>query len=291
MFFPSRLLLPLGLALSALPTGICAQVDRASDQKTEQETGRKDSDIVVIGKIEPLELPTQVEPGSPVRRIGGQTARDSDRMIRCAGLPDPAELSKILDNGPRHPAAKKALHRYIVSHRGCYMGYPTTPMPSSPFFGDCNPVPTDLLPEPKYAICRSTLDRGQLYERAVDKYTDVGSLIRSDTMDKAVQYRFWARAEDRKRFRYPDDYRFFAVVACMISQFPQLGAAMLDSELGSDEERLAMQRLIGGGSICVGGAKNVKVDAASFRAYTAEVMYELSLARRGGNSLIPAAED
>ena len=285
----SRVLLPLGLALC--PATLCAQEVQAPGQSTKPAADAESSDITVIGELELSELPTQVNRGSPIGRAGGLAASDSDRMIRCAGLPDAAQLSAILDNGPRHPASKKALHRYIVSHKGCYLGYPYEPTPSSPYFGDCNPVLTELqLGFAKFAICRSTLDRGQLFERAVEKYTDVGSLTRSDTMDRAVQYRFRARTEARERYRDDLDYRFFAIVACMVSQFPSLGAAMLESELGSDQEKVVMQRLIGRGSICVGGAKKVTVDAAYFRAYTAEAMYELTVARRGVTSLIPEAE-
>lgn len=44
--------------------------------------------------------------------------------------------------------------------------------------------------------------------------------------------------------------------------------------------------LIGAGSPCVGGAKEVTVDPAQFRAYTAEAVYEWAVAAKGERTLV-----
>src|SRR5690606_33459019 len=132
------------------------------------------------------DLPVQTEQAPHLAgRVSSRIGSDAARFLRCTGLPKPRDLRAILDNPPRHGAAQHALHRFIAGNQGCYVDYPWPP-PNAPAFGKCNPqgapsiygMPTGFS---DIRICRSTYDRGALYERAVETYGGSIPLTRAET--------------------------------------------------------------------------------------------------------------
>ncbi|WP_260923546.1 hypothetical protein [Novosphingobium sp. 9] len=101
-----------------------------------------------------------------------------------------------------------------------------------------------------------------------------------------MKARFDAREQQRNKRRSPYDRSYFMIAACMVQLTPKAGLDLLHSESGTPEETRARRLLIGRGTACVGGAKDVEVDPAQFRAYVAESVYSWIVAAKNKSSLI-----
>jgi hypothetical protein len=206
---------------------------------------------------------------------------ESAFFARCAHMPHrPGDLRDIVDRGPRDTIAEKALHKLIIHNTACFQDLLAfLPPAPSPYYGVCNPRTNGL--------CRTTFDRGALYERVLRTYAADYRLTRYQTFDRAARARFLAREHARNHLRFKSDLDYFETVACMVQISPEYGQALLRAVPGSAGETRARQYLIGYGNPCVGGAKTVKADAAQFRAYTAEAVYAWIVAAQGAASLVP----
>lgn len=238
------------------------------------------AEIVVTGGLTIGELPTQTEglsaAGNNNRALGAEAAF----FVRCASLPQRAEdLRRIVDNGPRDTDAEKALHAFVVRHAGCYQGLaPLLPLAPTPYYGRC-----DLQSN---GLCRSTFNRGALFEQALRRYAPGYELSREQTFDPATRARFAGWADHRDRLSLSNDRDYFLTVACMVQVSPQYGQALLRAAPGSAAETEARQYLIGYGSPCVGGVRQVKADPSQFRVYTAEAVYAWIVAAQGAATLV-----
>ncbi|HYD23815.1 MAG TPA: hypothetical protein VEB68_03395 [Croceibacterium sp.] len=245
-----------------------------------------DGEILVLGPNRLDELPVQAQSVAPLGRVSRSLGSESARFVRCADLPEAEDLRAILDHGPGHHRAQRALHKFIVRNEACYGGY-GWPTPESPYFGTCNPqIGRMVTVEVREEVCRSTYDRGALYERALADYGASLELTRAQTFDPAVRARFSALDQQRDNVRPRIDRDYFVTVACMVQIAPQVGRDLLAAEPGSTGETTARRLLIGNGGPCVGGAKRVTADPVQFRAYTAEAVYAW-LTAAAGRTLVP----
>lgn len=247
-----------------------------------------EDEIRVLGQLEsPDDLPVKADAIGRQAQVSRHIISDVRRFVRCAKPPAPDRLSTILDGQMQMLPTKRALHDYVVRHRGCYAGYPISPPPppSSPYYGDCDPKVVD----PLTTICQVVFERGVLFEQALEEFGGGVPLTRRETFDEDIRARFMAREEERNRYRLKLGSNYFYTVACMVQIQPEYGTALLTAEPGSDDETRLRQLLIGYGGPCMGNPKKVVVDPGQFRAYVAEAVYSWKVAVLGKPSLIAAA--
>ena len=221
-------------------------------------------------------------------------AADSQMFVRCA-RPTSEELLRGAIDGPvDHNETKHALDRIIRMNSACYPGYFSSPIPSAPFFGNCNPMISVANAAAgsmagSLVICRSFYDRGALVERVLAEYAPDLKLTRADTGNREVQRRFSQRENRRGKHRKPSDRMFTDVATCLVMLQPERAIRLLRSEPGSDQEARLRALMIDRARTCVGNARNVTVDPAQFRIYIADAVYGWAVALRGVESLLPTS--
>ena len=240
-------------------------------------------EIVVTAPVNPDDLPVQADGTTEAQSVSRYLGSEADRFVRCAGMPDPHDLRLILDHSPGEALAMRALHKFVVRNSACY-GSLADPIPQSPYLGVCNPYRIALFSPA--SICRTTFDRGALYERAVKLYGGTVALTRTQTFDPNIRARFLRLEQERDKLRARTDREYSSVVGCMVQLSPQFGRALLEAAPGSEEETLARRLLIGHGAECVGSAAKVTADPVQFRAYTAQAVYAWLVATSNRPTLI-----
>lgn len=285
-------LLALGLAPLASP--LAAQDGSTKGAPTSAAGQPSDSataDIVVRGLRlrEDEELPVELRSPPVLGRVSRGLVADSAMFVRCAGLPRPSLLHRIVDGRPGTGETQKALHQHVLRNRGCYQGLPTVPpLPASPYYGACNPI----VFEASLATCRVTYDRGAIYEQVLHDYAPDLRLSRSNTFDHATRARFRTREDLRNGAREPGARDYFFAAACMVQLRPEYALALLREAPGSDREERLRALMISDGAPCIGGIRieTVAVDPGQFRAFVAEAVYSWAVAVRRSDSLLPPAQ-
>ncbi|RYY25673.1 MAG: hypothetical protein EOP62_12485 [Sphingomonadales bacterium] len=288
MRIPPRTLLPRTLQIASLIACAAASGAAAQDAPLSQSTpaappapAAPNQDITVTGyNATPVNsaLPGQ---GAQASRIANS---DSRAFLRCIKKVDPARLRPIVEGHARDPKTHDALDWVIRTQPGCYRGAYTSPLPTSPFYGDCNPIPIG-----KYTVCRAVYDRGSLIEFAFNKYAPKFMLTRRDTLGKPVIERFRAREAARGKFRSPIDRKFYDVAACMVQLEPERAIRMLRAEPGLEKEARFRKEIISKTPYCTDNAKKVQVDPYQFRVYIADAVYHWTIAAKGLETLIPTS--
>jgi hypothetical protein len=236
------------------------------------------------------EMPAEVTPQVGLARTSRGIAVDAERFTRCAGLPRPALLRRIVDGRPETGETEKALHQHIMRNAGCYKGIPTVPPHRDPpYYGVCNPI----VVAHTYPICRVHYDRGAIYERVLREYAPDLRLSRSNTFDIATRARFREREDARNRGRKSGADDYFFAAACMVQLRPEFALALLREESGSAREGRLRAMMLNDGAPCLGTTPDqlarVEVDPGQFRAFVAEAVYAWAVAVKRTGTLLPAA--
>jgi len=271
--------------IGLMATPLRAQETGESSQEADQAADGADIVVEGLRLREDEVLPVETLPNADSNTVSRQINADAARFARCAGLPRPELLRRIVDGRPETGETEAALHQHILRNSGCYSGFPSLPpSPQSPYYGACNPI---LLPSGN-EICRVPFDRGEIYERVLKEYAPDLALDRSITFDPAIRNAFRQREEPRNaaRFRAGD---FYWVLACLVQTRPEYALALLKEEPGSEREARLRALMISDGSQCMGGhdVSKVRVDARQFRAFLPEAVYSWAVAARGADSLLP----
>jgi hypothetical protein len=226
----------------------------------------------------PLPTETKANAPSPVR--ARFVAGKSEQFIRCLRA-SPAELRSVVDADPGSPGQVYALDKFIRAHQTCYSEFPGAPLPSAPFFGECNPY--DVGEGVRY--CRSYYDRGALTRLAMRLYAPDLALTPAMWSDPVVQARFNQLETARNARRQIADYRYFETAVCIVRVEPERSLALARS---TDNPMTTTRSLLNRARVCVGNAKKVRVDPSQFREYIADAVYRWALAAKARTSLIPA---
>ena len=246
-------------------------------------------DIVVEGTTVDGDPPIKTEDDGVFGTVSRQLASEADRFSRCADMPRPSLLRRIVDGHPETGETRKALDQHIMRNQGCYGGmFLMPPYPDPPYYGKCNPHP---LPDGR-SICRSHYDRGAIYEQVLRKYAADLTFDRAATFDPVVRAEFMSREEERNQFRRESaDYFWFA--ACAVQLSPEYALQMLEEEPGSEREVRYQSLMISEALPCFEGRKvtDVTVDRSQFRAFVAEAAYSWAVAVMRVDSLLPADLD
>lgn len=294
----------LALLPFALLAGAPASAQQPESGSAESRASDSASDPIVVDGVrlrDPEELPVSVAQPTEMNRVSRGLASEAAQFTRCAGLPRPELLHRILDGRPESGEADKALHWHMVRNIGCLQDVPSSPIPASPYFGLCNPdwvnpskggqggLRTPLIGNLMVdrSVCRVHFDRGFIYEEALREYAPDLALSRSNTFDHATRDRFRAREEVRNSARSPASADFFFAAACMVQIRPKYALALLHEEPGSAAEGRLRAMMISDGAACVGNAAEVEVDARQFRAFVAEAVYAWAVAVRRADTLLP----
>ena len=244
-------------------------------------------DIVVTGV--PLrdgeETPVTLQDDGLSGAVSRQIASEVDRFARCADLPKPDLLRRIVDGKPETGETQKALHEHVLRNSGCY-GTIFPPIPDSPYYGKCNPVMVNDVRET--SICRADYDRGEIYEQVLRKYAPDLVINRSITFNPEIRADFLAREERRNSDRMESDDLFW-FASCAVQIRPEYALEILKEESGSAREARLQQLMIKDSLPCFegGNVQEVTVDSRQFRAFVAEAVYSWAVAVRSVDSLIP----
>ena len=271
------------IRLALLPVGLIAALPASA-----QDGGEGAADDIVVTGVplrEGEETPVTLQDDGLSGAVSRQIASEVDRFARCADLPKPDLLRRIVDGKPETGETQKALHEHILRNSGCY-GTIFPPIPASPYYGECNPIVVNDFR--KTSICRADYDRGEIYEQVLRKYAPDLVINRSITFNPEIRADFLAREERRNRDRTESDDLFW-FASCAVQIRPEYALAMLREESGSAREARLQQLMIKDSLPCFEGGKveEVTVDSRQFRAFVAEALYSWAVAVRSVDSLIP----
>lgn len=286
----SAFIIAIALGQAQVPIQPSAQVpprDRQTDDKMADE-------IVVKGYRNKPDVQTKTSPiyaGSSAARR--QQYSMSERMAKCAArsrLANTSYLSAVVDgefNSAAQLYAQDHLYRiYVTCGESPSFLSLNSPPASAGAVGNGDftailPGSTDGAP-----LGHSIYDRGAFTIQAMKLYAPDLSLTAEQTSDPAVQARFDAREVPRNRFRLPADYKYFEIAVCIVRVAPRLSVrlAMSDGSAGIGDLQWA---LIDRARVCVGNAREVRIDATEFRIYIADAVYRWVVAANGVKSLIP----
>jgi hypothetical protein len=288
------MVLALGQEQISSPRGDSAH---SQDRQTRQEPS---GDIIVESyRINP-DVKTKTgavySGGAPARR---QQYALAERLAKCAArskLANSSYLSAVVDGAPNSAPQRYAQDRLYRIYISCgestsflSLNSPPAP-PRGPSFTDVlvnrdfsNVAPGTSEGAP---LGQSVIDRGAFTVQAIKQFAPSLALTRQQTNDPAVQARFNKRELARNRFRLPADYKYFAVAVCMVRVAPELSVKLAKSE-GAAKLSGIQSALVDRARICVGDAREVKLDATEFRLYIADAVYRWAVAAEAVESLIP----
>ena len=271
------------IRLALFPVGLIAALPASA-----QDEGETPADDIVVTGVplrEGEETPVTLQDDGLSAVVSRQIASEVDRFARCADLPRPDLLRRIVDGKPESGEAQRALHEHILRNSGCY-GTIFPPIPDTPYYGKCNPVMVNDIRGNN--ICRADYDRGEIYEQVLRKYAPDLVINRSITFNPEIRADFMAREERRNQDRVlSNDLFWFA--SCAVQIRPEYALAMMKEEAGSGREARLQELMIKDGLPCFAGGKveEVTVDSRQFRAFVAEALYSWAVAVKNVDSLIP----
>lgn len=255
-------------------------------------------DIIVEGYRDRPDVQTKASlPSSAVSTSRNrQTYEHSEQLAKCAArskLSDRSRLRAVVDGEFNTATQIMAQDRIKRIYIGCsesasllsFTSPPQSDLEKAGAFGDKD-TRTGSFQTAGAPLGYSIYDRGALTVQALKLYAPDLKLTRVQTNDAAVQSRFNLREVPRNRFRLPEDYRYFEIAVCVVRVEPKLSVRLALSD-GSARFSDVQAALIDRARVCVGGAKNVRVDPTQFRLYIADAVYRWAVAARGVDSLIP----
>ncbi len=259
-------------------------------------------DILVEGYRDRPDIQTSVSNPTMTSAVKNRQAFEySERIAKCAArnkIGSTARLKAVVDgefNTTTHAVAQDRLKRtYITcSESPTLLSFTTVGASTlermaanTQVFGDSGDSrglsgANDIAP-----LGWSIYDRGAFTIEALRRFAPELRLTRAQTQDPAVQSRFNLREMPRNRHRLPTDFRYFEVAVCMVRVEPKLAVRLATSE-GAARISDTQAALIDRARVCVGGARNVRVDPTQFRIYIADAVYRWAVAATGVDSLIP----